>query len=223
MNMKINYIDNTIDLKNSVNVIEIENKNYFYRFVNDLYSIYNIGYSDNISFFKKDEEKNLNGKIKIFINFFDFQFDSKKYINDLSKYVNENIDESDRNNLFNLYNKIIKLYKRILNNIDLPLNIEENVTIDNLTKLVKLSINYNNELLDNLLLLIDLEKALNTKNILIFVNLKQYLNKTELIEFYKYAVYNEIKLLLIDSQTYGTTVEYEKKLIIDGDLDEFML
>ncbi len=223
MNMKVNYIDNTIDLKNSVNVIEIENKNYFYRFVNDLYSIYNIGYSDNISFFKKDEEKNLNGKIKIFINFFDFQFDSKKYINDLSKYVNENIDESDRNNLFNLYNKIIKLYKRILNNIDLPLNIEENVTIDNLTKLVKLSINYNNELLDNLLLLIDLEKALNTKNILIFVNLKQYLNKTELIEFYKYAVYNEIKLLLIDSQTYGTTVEYEKKLIIDEDLDEFML
>ena len=223
MNMKVNYIDNIIDLKNNVNVIEIENKKYFYRFVNDLYSIYNIGYSDDVSFFKKGEEKNVNGKIKIFINFFDFQFDSKKYINDLSKYVNENIDEGDRNNLVNLYNKIIKLYKRILNNIDLPLNIEEDITIDNLTKFVKISINYHNELLDNLLLLIDLEKVLNTKNILVFVNLKQYLNKTELIELYKYAIYNEIKLILIDSQSYGTTIEYEKKLIIDEDLDEFVL
>lgn len=223
MNMKINYIDNIIDLENNVNVIEIENKKYFYRFVNDLYSIYNIGYSDDISFFKKFEEKSVNGKIKIFINFFDFKFDSKKYNNDLSKYVNENIDEGDRNNLVNLYNKVIKLYKRILNNIDLPLNIEEDITIDNLTKFVKISINYHNELLDNLLLLIDLEKVLKTKNILVFVNLKQYLNKIELIELYKYAIYNEIKLILIDSQSYGTTIEYEKKLIIDEDLDEFVL
>lgn len=29
MNMKINYIDNIIDLENNVNVIEIENKKYF--------------------------------------------------------------------------------------------------------------------------------------------------------------------------------------------------
>lgn len=223
MNIKINYFDNQILLDDKINVIEIESKNYFYRFVHDLYSIYNLGYADDILFLENDQEKNMNGKIKVYINFFDFQFDSKKYIGDISKYVNENIEEEDRVNLVNLYKKIINSYKRILNNIDLPLNIEEDITIENLTKFVKISINSNNELLDNLLLLIDLEKVLNTKNILFFVNLKQYLSKNELIELYKYSVYNEVKIVLIDSQSYGGTIEYEKKLIIDENLDEFVL
>ena len=44
-----------------------------------------------------------------------------------------------------------------------------------------------------------------------------------LIELYKYAIYNKIKILLIDSQSYGTTTSYENKLIVDSNLDEFML
>ena len=79
------------------------------------------------------------------------------------------------------------------------------------------------ELLDNLLLLIDLENTLKFNNILVFVNLKQYLSKNELIEFYKYAIYSKIQILLIDSQAYGVTLEYEKKLIIDENLDEFVI
>ena len=78
-------------------------------------------------------------------------------------------------------------------------------------------------MLDNLLLLIDLENTLKFNNILVFVNLKQYLSKNELIEFYKYAIYNKIQILLIDSQAYGVTLEYEKKLIIDENLDEFVI
>lgn len=223
MNIKVKYFDNEISLDDKITAIEIENRNYFYRFVRDLYSIYNLDYVDDILFFENEQEKNMNGKIKIFINFFDFQFDSKKYVGDIAKYVNENIEEKDKANLVNLYKKIINSYKRILNSIDLPLNIEEDMTVENLTKFVKVSINANNELLDNLLLLIDLDKVLNTKNILFFVNLKQYLSRNELIELYKYARYNEVKIVLVDSQSYGGTIEYEKKLIIDENLDEFVL
>lgn len=223
MNMKVSYIDNIIDLNNNVNVLEIENKKYFYRLINDLYSMYNNEESESILFFENEVEKSMNNKLKIFINYFDFGFDSKKYVNDLSKYINNNINDQNKNNLIVLYNKIIKLYKKILNDIDLPLNVEESITTDNLTKFVKISINYKNELLDNLLLLIDLEKVLNTRNILVFINLKQYLDHVELTEFYKYAVYNEIKLILIDSQCYGTTIDFENKLIIDENLDEFVL
>ena len=155
MNMKVSYIDNIIDLNNNVNVLEIENKKYFYRLINDLYSMYNNEESESILFFENEVEKSMNNKLKIFINYFDFGFDSKKYVNDLSKYINNNINDQNKNNLIVLYNKIIKLYKKILNDIDLPLNVEESITTDNLTKFVKISINYKNELLDNLLLLID--------------------------------------------------------------------
>ena len=42
-------------------------------------------------------------------------------------------------------------------------------------------------------------------------------------ELYKYSIYNGIPLLLIDSQCYGGTLNNEKKLIIDENLDEFMI
>ena len=103
------------------------------------------------------------------------------------------------------------------------MNVENEVTIENITKFIKVSIDNSNELLDSLFLLIDLESTLLTNNILFFINLKQYLSTTELIELYKYAIYKEIKIVLIDSQSYGVTLKYEKKYIIDENLDEFVL
>lgn len=223
MNMKVSYLDNSINFDENINVIEIENKKYFYRFINDLYSISDVGFSDDIDFFENEQEKNMNGKIKILINFFDFQFDSKKYSTDIAKYVNEYIGEEEKNNLNNLYKKIIISYNKILNNIDLPLSIDDDINLESLTKLVKVSINSKEDLLDNLMLLIDLENVLKTKNILFFVNLKQYLNKVELVELYKYSIYSDVKICLVDSQSYGGTLEYEKKFIIDENLDEFVI
>ena len=61
------------------------------------------------------------------------------------------------------------------------------------------------------------------KGILVFINLKQYLSKNELLELYKYSIYNQVQIILIDSQSYGVTLEYEKKLIIDDNLEEIVL
>ena len=36
-------------------------------------------------------------------------------------------------------------------------------------------------------------------------------------------IQNKINIILIDSQCYGGTLEYENKLIIDRNLDEFMI
>lgn len=225
MKIKINYFDNEINFNNEfINVIEIESKNYFYRFIRDLNRIVNEGYSDDVIFINDDNsEKNMNGKLKVVVDYFDFNFDSKKYTNDILKYVNGSINEDDKKDLYNLYNKIVKMYDKILNEVELPLSVESDISIENITKFMKVSINKNNGLLDNLLLLIDLERVLKLNNILFFVNLKQYLTKVELIELYKYAIYNQVSILLVDSQSYGTTLYYEKKLIIDNNLDEFMI
>lgn len=86
-----------------------------------------------------------------------------------------------------------------------------------------MSIHIKRELLEDLLTFLDIEKELFHHTIIFFVNLKTYLTKEELIEIYKYAIYNKIKIILIDSKSYGVTIEYERKLIIDENLDEFML
>lgn len=225
MKIKVNYLENIIQLNDEkVLSIEIENKNYFYRLISNLYSIINSEIVEEITVYdNEDKELNISNKIKLFINFFNFEFDSKKYTNDINKYIINEMDENDKINLLKSYNKLIETFIKILNKSDLPLQILEDITVDNIIKNLKLTINSKNSLLDNLMLLIELEKTLKTNNLLIFVNLKQYLTNQELIELYKYAIYNKIKILMIDSQSYGGTLDYENKLIIDSNLDEFML
>ena len=225
MKLIIKYIDNDIELKeNEISAIEIENKRYFYRIVKDLYDIYDNELSEDIYLIDdNNKEINISNKIKIFIDYFNFKLDSKKYTNDITKYINKVLSEETKETLLNQYKKIINLYKKELNNIDFPLVLDTDLDIENITKLIKVSIDTNKELINNLFTLIDLENIFQTKNILVFINLKQYLSKEEIEELYKYSIYNRITLLLIDSQSYGTTLTNERKLIIDENLDEFML
>lgn len=225
MNLNVSYFDNKIEFNNDlVNVIEIENKKYFYRFINDFYDIENSGFSDNLSFFDNNStEKNVNGKLKVYLNYFDLGFDSKKTQTDITKYISSVIDEDEKVLLQNQYNKIIKTYKKLINDIDLPLYIDDEISLDSLYKVLKVSVKKKDDLLENLLLLLDIERIFKTNNILIFVNLKQYLSRNELIELYKYAIYNQVQIMLVDSQCYGGTLEYEKKTIVDENLDEFVI
>ena len=224
MKLNVKYFENSIVFNNTeINVLEIENKAMFYRFIRDLHSINSYGVYEDIKFFGEDTEINMINKLKIYTDFFDFQFDSKKSINYISKYVSSSVNEEDKDKIKSLYNKIIKSYEKILNEIDLPLCVDNEFNFDNFSKLIKIAIETKDELLDNLLLLIDLERVLKSKCLLVFVNLKQYLSKNELIELYKYAIYNNVNIFLVDSQSYGVTLKYEKKLIIDDNLDEFVL
>ncbi len=72
-------------------------------------------------------------------------------------------------------------------------------------------------------MIIDLERELRVNKLLVFVNLKDYLQKEEIEELYKYALYNEVGIMLIDSDSYGCTLNNEKKLIIDGNFDEIVV
>ena len=105
----------------------------------------------------------------------------------------------------------------------MPIVINESINLEDIIKLSKINIKYTVNLLENILLVIDIERILKLNSILFFINLKQYLSKDELKELYKYAIYNNIKICLIDSQSYGVNIEYEKKLIIDSDLEEFVI
>lgn len=225
MKLIIKYLDNNVEIKeNEIYALEVENKNYFYRIVKDLYNVCNGDIVEDI-YLVDDSNNEINyfNKFKIFIDFFDFNLNSKRVSSDIAKYVNENISIEGKDSILNLYNKIIKLYKIELNNIDLPLIIEQEPDVDNITKKLKIGIEVKQNLIDNLLLLIDIETIFKTKNTLIFINLKQYLTKCEIEELYKYSTYNGISLLLIDSQCYGGTLNNEKKIIIDENLDEFVI
>ena len=225
MRLSIKYIDNVITFDNRyINCLEIENKSYFYKIVNDINNI-SVGNVIEDVVFTDDEYKelNLSNKINIIFDYFNFDFNSKKIISIINKKVNENISINDKGNLSKLYNKIRKIYLPILNDMDLNIDINNDFDLDLMIKLLNITIKSKDNLLDNLFLLIDIEKELNINKIIVFINLKQYLNKNELIELYKYLLYNNVVVLLIDSQSYGICNEYEKKIIIDEELEEYKI
>lgn len=225
MKINVEYLEHAIEINdNQVNVLEIENKKLFYKLIKDLFRIEQEGNIDEIIMYDDGiKEISLDKKIKVVVDFFNIDTLSKREITLLEKRITEEMTQTDISKIKQNYLKILEIYRRTISSIDLPLKIEEKPDPNILIKNYDLSIHIKRELLEDLLTFLDIEKELFHHTIIFFVNLKTYLTKEELIEIYKYAIYNKIKIILIDSKSYGVTIEYERKLIIDENLDEFML
>ncbi len=224
MKLDISYFDNAISFENgSVAVLEIENKDYFYYLVNDLIQLENGSFVENIRFLENDGTECSHITFKVIANYFVFSFDSTKMNNYVMKQILGSIESKEKENINKEFQKICKCFLEILGKIDLPLSFEDELNMESFIKLLKVRIFSKNKLIDNLLLLIEISKLLENNDLLVFVNLKQYLTKEELVELYKYSIYNEVKIFLIDSQAYGIKLDYEKKLLIDENMDEFVI
>ena len=186
MKFKISFIENIIEVNTEyVRCIEIENKNYFYRIVSLLNDFDNVEeLRDKIDFIDK-----IN--FKLITDYFNMNLNDKKTLNDVIKCVKENIDETNYDKLLKKYQRLCNLFSSSLDNIDLPIYIEEDINIDNIIKLMNIKIKKEDNILKNLFIFIEIIKELQNYNLLVLVNLKQYLTKEELNEFYKYAIYNK--------------------------------
>lgn len=225
MKINCNYVDNSIIFEDDkINVIEIENKKFFYRFVRDLYSISNGDVLEEfVCLDDNNMEINLGNKIKNINNYFELDFTSKKYGVEIIKKLVSNINDEDKDAIIMLQNRIYQKVNKQLQKFDIPLLILNDIDIVTILKNLKIEIHDYDDILNNILLLIDIEKTFNLSNILIFINLKQYLSDKELKELYKYSIYNGVKILLVDSQHYNNVNNFEKKLYIDTDLVEFVI
>ena len=199
MRIKIDFIDSTIDFDISyVYSFEIHNKKYLYRISSLFYLISNDDLPEEVECFDKDNnELKISGKVRFFSEYFDFGFDSKKYSADITKYILTNVEQYDGENILKAYSKLCKLINRELQKTDLSISISIDEGIENVIKMFKPKINQKADLLENLFLIIDLEVALNSNKILCFMNLKQFLSKEEMLEFYKYATYNSVKVIML--------------------------
>ena len=225
MIIKIDFIDSILDFNiSNIYSFEIENKKYLYRITSLFYSLNKGNIIDGIMAFDNNcEEIKLNNKLRMFLDYFDFGFDSKKYSSDIVKYILANIEQCESKNILSTYSKLCTLIDKELSKLDLSISVLEEEGIENIIKMFKLRIQQKDELLDNLFLIIDLEVALNSNKVLCFTDLKQYLTNEELLEFYKYATYNSIRMIMIEHKKYDYMKDYEKIIVIDRDLDEFVI
>ena len=224
MNINIKYLDNTLHLSSSyVTSLEIENKKLFFRIVNDFCNIANGNITDEIYISEENEKIDISNKVNIVIDYFNLDFNTRKNLNELTKNLKDNLGEKELIEITTYYNKIEKIIVGKATETTVKLNIPNEFNIDNLLKNFKFEIEEKTNLINKLYLLLDLEMLLNYNKLIIFVNIKQYLEKKDIEELIKYAQYNELNLLLIDNNSYGITMNNEKKLIVDNDLVEFQL
>lgn len=112
----------------------------------------------------------------------------------------------------------------VFNEFPFEFNYKESIGIQEYLKLLGLKISNNKErIIDTIFSLIDVVEYLSIAKLLIFVNVKLYLCNDEIQEVYKYAMYKNVNILLIETGEEKEPLENEKILYIDSDYDEIIL
>lgn len=225
MKINVNYIDNELIVEdNKILNIEIYNKKFFYRFIKDLNLIENGNAIEEISAFnKQNEEINLTNKIEILSDFLDFDLYNKKYSSDFQKYIVKNSEEKNIDKIVKEYSKVYDLISNIVNLIDIPITIKNDFDFESIIKSFKFEVNFFDNLLNNLIDLLEVKLNLSKEKKYVFINLKSYLSNEDLLELYKYIFAKNINSIFIDTNKYDDLNDNVNKIIIDTDLDEFVI
>ena len=226
MKLKINGISNEIYFNNeNITILEIKDTKCYSHIIEVINNAIN-GEETNEIFLVDDEnnEMNISKEMYMLIDLFNIDFNSKKILNKLYDKIAENIDKMEdiefKNMLVNLRNYIIQE----VNELPFEFIMEDEPESVDILKLYNLKIDNLNykSILERVEFLIDILATLKISNILVIPNLKIYLSEEELVELYKYSLYNEIKLFLIEKET-KEKIKYEKILLIDENFDDVVI
>lgn len=225
MKIRLNSFQNDINLfDGTVSVIEIENAKYYNKLIQNINDNIN-GYETNeiLLLSDNDEILKLEKEAMLVIDLYNIDFNSKKIISKIYSLIATNIKNKQTDELSEIISKLRHFIDLEL--IDLPFNfqLKDNIEIKEILKTFSVKIE-NTEyptLIEKIELLIDIVSTLQICKIIIIPNLKLYLDAKELIEIYKYSMYNEIKLVLIERNS-TSKLQYEQTLHIDANFDDYI-
>lgn len=156
---------------------------------------------------------------------FNINLNDKKILNAIINHIqNElNIDVDTFRRMADNYKQCVDVVERIL--LDLPFEVEvkRQFVMADFAKMLTLKVvdTTSDSLMDKVLKLIDITAFTQNCELVVFVNLKMFFDEEELVEIYKYAVYNGINILTLESSICERSLAYEQVLYIDNDFEEF--
>ena len=224
MKLKINGFENEILFtEENVNILTIKNTKCFSHILQILNDKIN-GLESNEIFLldENNEEMNMSKEIQMVLDIFNIDYNSKKILNKIYNIIATNIQ---KNQDFEIEKMILNLRNYIIEEInELPFEfvMKNELEITEILKLYNLKIdeeNYTN-ILEKIEILIDILSTLDIAKILIIPNLKLFLSEEELVELYKYSLYNNVNLLLIERHE-ENKLKYENCIIIDENFYDF--
>ena len=226
MIMSIIGFENKIKFEDGkINVLEIYDKKLFTNFIKYLNEQCNEKVEENnkIVLMKDSKRQKIGKSIFLLTDLFNIDFNSKKIINKIYNIIEQNIKNKQDDEI----NKMVILLRNYLieeiNEIPFEFNMNREIEIQDLLKIfnVKIDTSCYISIIEKIEFIIDIISNLKIAEILVIPNLKAYLTEKELLEIYKYSIYNNIKLLVVESICEDKLLEYEKKNILDENFDEF--
>lgn len=219
MKLQLKNFNFNVDLDDKINTIIIENTIEYRKIVNSFINELNV--KDGNILLSKDIE--LLMPDKYLFTFYDyFSFDINKYaLNKFYKKLKEISMLEYLPETSNLKNKIEEYVYKITEEYDLYLDISCDLDIIEILKSLNVKIKQYDKL--------SLDKIINYMNIIseifnikhfVFISVKNYFTEKEILDFYKYIIYNEFNVVLVEPNNVKTIQTKEKTYIIDKDLCE---
>lgn len=227
MKLKIMGFDSIIDLEGSfISVIEIHNKKLFQKIISEIYDrIKGVEEKSELIIYNQLDEINYTKDIFFVDNLFSIDFNNRSIINKLySEAIKNYTDYEMFNTLEKINFEILKLLNEVSNDIDVNIMYHNNIEFKDLLKFMNFKIDtpINTSMKENIFLLVDIMSEFKIYKFIILTNLKNYLDKNDIIEIYKYSEYKQINLILIESEK-CEKIESETKLIIDEDFEDYII
>lgn len=215
-------IEEQIEFKeNVINVLCIENKAMFNEIVSDFLVQIN-GEDGDFILSEKGKELPIKKSVELVLSPFIMDFNSKKILSSIYGDLKENAYQQDYYaNTVKLLSEISGYISNVVDEYKYPLEISEEINIEDVFKLASLKVdNSNSTLVDKIVDYVELVTTVLNVKLVVFVNLKSYIEEEQLGELYKTIINKKINVLLIENMMISSKIEGEKGIIIDKDLCE---
>ena len=226
MKLRINGFTNELDFYNDkVSILVVKDTKCFTNIIQIINDKIN-GIESEVIFLLHDKENELkmSKEMCMILDLFNIDYNSKKILGKLYDKISENIENSGETKLQNLFIEVRKNIVEEINEFPFEFTMSDDIDIINILKLYNLKVDILSyeTILEKIEFFIDLNATLNIFNVIVVPNLKMYLSEKELIELYKYSLYNNVKLLLIE-KNFTQKLEYEHILAIDEEFDDYIV
>ena len=225
MKIRINGCDNDLKIgEQSISVIQVKDIKLFRKILDNINQKIN-EIENNDIFILDDKEGEISFSKEVFILFdlFNIDFSSKKILTKMYNKIQDTLNQDEEIEFADKLVEVRGVLVRHANELPFNYKIKEEIKLVDVLKLFEFKIDEQSyqSILEKLELFIDILSTLNISRFLIIPNLKDYLIEEEIIYLYKYSLYNNINLIIIQNSE-KKKLEYERKLIIYENFIDFI-
>lgn len=226
MKLKINGLENELQFEeDKCNVLICEDKKLFRHIIETLNDKIN-GLESNEIFLLSDanEEIKMEKEAFMVIDIFNIDYNSKKILNKIYDVISDRIEMTKEIEVNDIIIRLRNYLIQEINEIPFEMTMKDELNIKEILKTFELRIDKESytSVVEKIELLIDIISTLDIASVLIIPNMKSFLIEEEIVEIYKYSLYNNVSLVCIEN-IFLSKLEYENILLIDNNFDEILI